>query len=204
MKKTSTITILCMGLLAVILTGAKVGEKDKFNGSRTFEFDPDKTGCPVAYWKNGIGEGDTNCNTRFGLRLEKNCPLETNASAGAVLNGVKGTVLNPGPSLGYDIKVGSPCGAGAPRYNVQQADGTFHFVGGCANGTQVALGNGWTRVTFDPYSPAQAFPPLTAGVPVSSITLIVDEPGQYTLDNLQVNSLYADKPGAAGALPVCP
>jgi hypothetical protein len=99
--------------------------------------------------------------------------------------------------MGYDLKDNSPCGAGAPRFNVQQADGSFHFVGGCSNGTRVSLGNGWSRVTFDPQDPTDSFPVLTPGVPVESVVLIVDEPGGYTLDNIQINGMYADKPGSS-------
>jgi hypothetical protein len=195
MKRASLLTVCCA---TVALGAIALAESASFNASRTFEFDPDKTKCPVAYWKNGIGEADSPGNTSFGLQLEKNCPLATNASAGAVLNGIRGTVIAPGPSMGYDIKDTSPCGAGAPRFNVQQADGTFHFVGGCANGTKTPADTpGWTRVTFDPNNPGQSFPVLTPGVPVESVVLIVDEPGQYTLDNIQINGLIADKPGAA-------
>lgn len=188
-------------LLPVSLLAAAAGpvhaQSDNFNASRTFEFDPDRTGCAVANWDNRIGLPDNPGNTNFGLRLEKNCATSVNASAGAVLNGVKGTIVQAGPSMGYDITNTSPCGAGAPRFNVRQADGSFHFVGGCANGTKVPIATGWTRVTFDPYSPAQAFPPLVLGSPVVSITLIVDEEGKYVLDNIQLNGAYAQKPGAA-------
>jgi hypothetical protein len=108
--------------------------------------------------------------------------------------------------MGYDIKNDSPCGAGAPRFNVNFTtpsglDG-FSFVGGCANGTKVDLGNGWSRVTFDVCS--QAFPAIPAGSTITVASLMVDEPGSYTLDNIRINDAYADKPGAAGQLPSCP
>ena len=198
MSKKAFMLVVCSASIA--LGAIAFAASNSYNASRTFEFDPDHTGCSVAYWKNGIGEADSNGNgnSNFGLELEKNCSVTVNASAGAVLNGISGTVIAPGPSLGYDPKDTSPCGAGAPRFNVQQTDGTFHFVGGCANGTKTPASTaGWTTVTFDPNNPAQAFPPLTPGVPVASVVLIVDEPGQYTLDNIQVNGLVAGKPGAA-------
>lgn len=176
-------------------------QSDNFNVSRTFEFDPDHTGCAVANWENGIGLKDIPQSTSFGLRLEKNCATSVNAAAGAVFNNVKGTMVAVGPSMGYDIDTvdGSPCGAGSPRFNVVQQDGSFHFVGGCANGTQSpnTPAPGWTRVTFNPYLAGQAFPPLTPGVAVASITLIVDEEGKYVLDNIQLNGHYAQKPGTA-------
>jgi hypothetical protein len=188
--------LLPLSLMAAA-SGVAHAQSDSFNASRTFEFDPDRTGCAVANWDTRIGLPDSTGHTNFGLRLEKNCATSVNASAGAVLNAVKGTLVQMGPSMGYDIQNTSPCGAGAPRFNVQQSDGSFHFVGGCANGTKTPIATGWTRVTFDPYSPAQAFPPLTVGATVVSITLIVDEEGKYVLDNIQLNGLYAQKPGAA-------
>jgi hypothetical protein len=152
------------------------------------------------YWKNGIGESDRGGKTSFGLQLEKNCPTATVASAGAVLNGISGMEVT---TLGYDLKDGSTCEAGSPRFNVTQADGTFHFVGGCANGLEdaVPLSNGWTRYTFQANDPTDAFPILTPDVPVTDVTLIVDDQGTYTLDNIQVNGRYADSPGSSGALP---
>jgi hypothetical protein len=189
-------TLLPLAFMA--MAGLSHSQSDNWNASRTFEFDPDKTGCAVANWDNRIGEEDSPQKTNFGLRLEKNCPTSVNASAGAVLNSVKGIIVLPGQSMGYDIQNTSPCQAGSPRFNVQQADGSFHFVGGCANGTKVpAPTPGWTRVTFDPYSPVQAFPPLVPGSPVVSIVLIVDDEGKYILDNIQLNGAYAQKPGAA-------
>ena len=191
------LTLLLSISLVAAVPGIGQAQSDNFNASHTFEFDPDRTGCPVANWDRRIGLPDSQGNTNFGLRLEKNCPTPVNAAAGAVLNSVKGMIIQPGPSMGYDITNASPCSAGGPRFNVQQADGSFHFVGGCANGTKTPIASGWTRVTFDPYSPAQAFPPLVLGSPIVSITLIVDEEGKYVLDNIQINGAYAQKPGAA-------
>lgn len=191
------LTLLLPVPLMAAVPGITHAQSDNFNASRTFEFDPDRTGCSVANWDNRIGLADNQGNTNFGLRLEKNCATSVNASAGAVLNSVKGMIMQAGDSMGYDITNTSPCGAGAPRFNVQQADGSFHFVGGCANGTKVPVAPGWTRVTFNPYNPAQAFPVLTMGSPITSITLIVDEEGKYVLDNIQLNGAYAQKPGAA-------
>src|SRR3982751_3944316 len=75
-----------------------------FTASRTFEFDPDKTGGAVANWANGIGLQDASGNTKFGLRLEKNVAIDANVSAGAVLNSMKGTVVLAGDTMGYDMK----------------------------------------------------------------------------------------------------
>jgi hypothetical protein len=166
-----------------------------FNFSRTFEFDPDHTGCPEAQWENGAGRADSTGNTTFGLVLEKNCAITVNASAGAVGNSVRGTIVNAGPSLGWDQSPSSPCGAGAPRFNILQEDGSFHFAGGCANATKTTTPDGWTRVRIDPYNPAQAFPPLNPASGIQDISIIVDEPGQYVVDNIMINGRCAEKPG---------
>ena len=197
---------------------AGYAQSPNFNASRTFQFDPDNTGGAVAYWKNGIGETDANCKTNFGLELEKNAALSDNVSAGAVLNGLKGVVVLAGDTLGYDLKNGSPCEAGSPRFNVSwtapdgsnhhSSVGFFSFVGGCSNGgggtpsPQDPLN--WRRLVFDLQNPAQAFPVVPAGAALQSVVLIVDDPGKYTLDNIEFRLQYADKPGSSGAAPSCP
>jgi hypothetical protein len=201
------IAVSLLAVAALAVSSVAFADGGNFNAARTFEFDPDHTGCPSAQWSNGIGEKDTKCKTNFGLLLAKNCALEVNASAGAVLNNISGTPVQCGATLGYDIKDGSPCGAGAPRFNISWTgplgNTGFSFAGGCANGTKTSLGNGWTRVTIDPCNPAQTFPTIPPGSTYSNVVLIVDEPGTYTVDNIQVNGVYADKPGSAGALPSC-
>jgi hypothetical protein len=201
---------LAVAILAVsilVLSSVVFADDGNFNASRTFEFDPDHTGCPSANWSRRIGEIDSNCRTNFGLFLEKDCATSVVASAGAVLNNINGEPVVCGTKLGYDIKDGSPCEAGSPRFNVSYTTpgGTsgFSFVGGCANGTKVSLGNGWSRVTFNPCNAAQAFPVIPTGSTYTSVVLIVDDMGSYTLDNIQVNGVYADKPGSAGVLPSC-
>jgi hypothetical protein len=206
MNRRLVISLLVVAAFAI--SGVVFADGGNFNASRTFEFDPDHTGCVSASWNKGTGETDSNCKTNFGLSLAKNCATSTNASAGAVLNGVKGTTVQCGPTFGYDIKDGSGCEAGSPRFNVSYttplgASG-FSFLGGCANATKVPLGNGWTRVTIDPCSPVQAFPPIPPGSTLQSVVLIVDDMGTYTLDNILLNGAYADKPGSAGSLPLCP
>ena len=206
-----TIFLVAFATVFVFATAiAAYAQNPSFNASRTFEFDPDKTGGAVANWKNGIGETDSNCKTNFGLQLEKNVATSENVAAGAVLNSLKGVVVLAGDTMGYDIKNGSPCGGGSPRFNVSYTlpDGSsgFSFVGGCANGTKVTSPQNpnWTRVTFDLQNPAQAFPVVPAGSTLQSVVLIVDEQGKYTLDNIQFRGQYADKPGNSGVAPTCP
>ena len=116
--------------------------------ARTFLFNPATGGgtnstytdpaCPT-----GDAKGDSN---EFGLILSKLGPTQNLAAAvGEVLN-------EPGKfvkELGYDLRRGSHCGAGAPRFNVTLQDGEFFFVG-CASPppTTAIAGQGWTRMRW--------------------------------------------------------
>jgi len=171
---------------------------DKFK-ARPGIFDPDKTGSVDAKWISKVGEADDRGNGYFALYLQKAAPTATNAAAGAIIDGVEG---QPADGVyGFDYRNGGQCGAGSPRYNLLATDG-FHFIGGCSNGTPApAATPGWTTTTFSATNPAQAFPPVTPGATIISLTLIVDEgtPGVgyiYT-DNLNINGQLITKPGAA-------
>ncbi|HKC64607.1 MAG TPA: hypothetical protein VKB86_13280, partial [Pyrinomonadaceae bacterium] len=186
-KRLFLISVATLFVFASAMVG--LAQSPNFTASRTFQFDPDNTGGAVAYWKNGIGETDSNCNTKFGLELEKNVPIEANVSAGAVLNGLKGVVVAAGDTLGYDLKKTSPCPAGSPRFNVSwtapdgsshhSTVGSFSFVGGCSNdggGTPSPQDPvNWNRLVFDLQSPAQAFPAIPPGATLQSVVLIVDD-----------------------------
>src|SRR5712692_3605731 len=101
-----------------------------------------------------VGGGDPKDKENEGLLLVKTGDTPNDAAAGARIKGVKGIMLT---ELGYDIRSGSHCGAGAPRFNVQASDG-FHFIGGCSNGTViVSTSTGWKRVRFSPTNPAESF-----------------------------------------------
>jgi hypothetical protein len=196
-RKLFLIALGC-ALLAVPAAWAGPSNNPDYNFSRTFEFDPDKTGCPEAQWVNGEGRADSTGKTNFGLVLEKNCATTVNASAGAVANSIRGTSAT---QLGYDLRDDSPCGGGSPRFNVLTNQGTFHFVGGCANGAEdsTPLGDGWTRYRFQLNDPTDAFPPVPPGATIEDVTLIVDEEGSYHLDNIRVNDRCAEKPGSSRA-----
>jgi hypothetical protein len=189
------VVALCLVLLATpAVAASEPSNNPDFNFSRTFEFDPDKTGCPEAKWVNGAGRADSTGKSNFGLVLEKNCALEVVASAGAVANGVRGTSPTV---LGFDLRNDSPCGGGAPRFNLLTEQGTFHFVGGCANGLEdaTALGDGWTRYRFQLSDPTDAFPVVPPGSTIEQLVIIVDEPGEYHIDNIRVDGNCAEKPG---------
>ncbi|PYS76308.1 MAG: hypothetical protein DMF67_10000 [Acidobacteria bacterium] len=173
---------------------------EKFK-ARPGVFDPDHTGAVQAQWISKVGQPDDRGNGAFALYLQKAAPTAANMAAGAIIDGVEG---QPADGIyGFDYRNGGQCGAGSPRYNLLATDG-FHFIGGCANGTQTPAPGapGWTRTTFDASNPAQAFPVVTPGATIISLTLIVDEgtdlgPGYIFTDNLNILGQFITKPGAA-------
>jgi hypothetical protein len=152
-----------------------------------------------AAWVKDMGLPDTHGNDSEALLLSKNGATADCSAAGASLKGVKGITLT---EIGFDIRNGGHCGAGAPRFNVQATDG-FHFLGGCANATQTpnTPQAGWTRVRIDPTNPAQAFPPIAPGAKIISIDIVFDEgvdtgpdfSGIAVLDNIDVNGVLVGR-----------
>ena len=158
----------------------------------------DDTGCPT---------GDSKDQHFEGLLLAKTGPSVNFASAGAELNRVKGITLT---ELGWDIRkgggsggspLGSHCGAGAPRWNIQTTT-NFYFLG-CNSppGTVTASSDGWVRLRWGP--PLMAFcvtctPPFlftnVTGT-VMRLQIVFDEGqdagpdffGAAFLDNIDVN-----------------
>jgi hypothetical protein len=139
----------------------------------------------------------------MGLLLSKNGLTSDCSAAQANITNVKGKTLT---ELGFDVRNGSHCGAGAPRFDVQASDG-FHFLGGCSNGTATPAPQdptAWTRVRIDPTNPAQAFPPIASGATIVNISIIFDEgtdtsggmPGLAVIDNIDINGtlVAAGKP----------
>jgi hypothetical protein len=201
-----------MAVASLAVAASAFAQNASFTASRTFEFDPDKTGGAVANWSNGIGLKDANGNTSFGLQLEKNVPLEAVVSAGAVLNGLKGVVVLSGDTLGYDMKNSSTAttaGSG-PRFNISWTyNGTsgFSFTGGSNNATRsAACGDpvNWTTYRLALQNPGQSFPIVPAGAVIQSVTLILDEPGKNTLDNINFRDQIAGKPGSSATSTGCP
>ncbi|HYL77791.1 MAG TPA: hypothetical protein VEU96_26485 [Bryobacteraceae bacterium] len=158
-------------------------------------------------WLTGLGLPDdgssntapTNRDPHFGLLLSKNGLTTDCSAAGATINGVKGQVVT---ELGFDIRNGTHCGAGAPRFNLVTDDNVFHFMGGCSNGTATPAPQHpaeWTRIRINPTNPAQAFPPVAAGAKIKSLSIIFDEGtdtptvqdpmgvGLAVIDNIDVN-----------------
>jgi len=207
MKKLSLRSLIAVATLAA--SGLAFAQTANFSASRTFEFDPDKTGGAVAYWAKGIGLPDSSGNTNFGLELEKNVPLDANVSAGAVLNGLKGVVVAAGDTMGYDMTNSSPRQAGSPRFNVSwtlNGVSGFSFVGGSSNSTQTPACQDatWTRFRMNLQNPNQAFPIVPVGAVLQSVVLIVDDPGHYTLDNINFRDQIATKQGSSATTTGCP
>jgi len=133
-------------------------QNDKFTVNPT-QFDPSNTNLVTATWLGGLGcptstvvaafqppafstflvvpyadptcpMGDTKDKKIEGLLLAKTGPTNNNAAAGATINGLSNKEVLT--ELGFDIRKGTHCGAGAPRFNVLiQGDPNNHFVG-CA------------------------------------------------------------------------
>jgi hypothetical protein len=154
-----------------------------------------------------MGMGDSKDKHNEGLLLVKTGPTPNFAAAGADLKGVKGITLT---ELGYDIRTGSHCGAGAPRFNVTDTSGTIHFVG-CSSpppsSTTTGGSLGWTRRRWDSGALGAAFPPITPMTVVQSISIVFDEgqdvpggpdsSGLAVLDNIDVNMVLVGRgPGS--------
>src|SRR5437867_522785 len=181
-------------------------------GSALFEFDPTKTNRVAAAWVKGLGETDASGPNNFAVLLSKSTDTAVNACSGVVITGAEGIVLNSITSvLGFDIRDGSHCGAGAPRFNVVTMDGVLHFLG-CQAATTVttsdggpAVEPGWTRKKLTPSDLNQAYPAIpTGGISasntVSSIAIVFDEGtdqgvGFAILDNININGVFLGRPG---------
>jgi hypothetical protein len=172
----------------------------EFTGT-PFEFDPGHTGIVAGEWVKHLGLPQDNDKNRFGLLLSKNGTTPTNASAGLVIHGVKGLHLT---ELGFDVRNGGHCGAGAPRFNVVTSDGVTRFYG-CVYGTHSpnTPATGWQRVRFFTNVSYPGAPAITAGLTVKSISIDFDEgtdigpdfSGMVVLDNIDLNSILIGGPG---------
>ncbi len=192
-----------LGLSAVAAVGTLAAPPSSSYSVSPWVYDPGNA-CPgiTSQWDNSTG------NPPPALHLTKPCLTATNASSGATINGVSGITLT---ELNFDYRSDGHCGAGAPRFNVDASDG-FHFMGGCANGTQTDLGNGWIHVVVDPTNPAQAFPVLTPGATINSIDIVFDEgsdavgqgtPGSVYIDNISVNDQVIGGPTSQQSKELC-
>lgn len=152
------------------------------------------------------------------FQLSKPCTTASNAFAFAdIVSSLEGGPASALTSAGFDIKNGTHCNGGAPRFELDlDAESFFVIALGCTAGTLTDLGNGWTRVTF---STAQIAAAVVAagGTPASIITdmfVLFDEgsdtpvsatvgtPGNAIIDNLMVNGAVFGGVAAAIAGPI--
>ncbi len=129
-------------------------------------YDPDNTGGVVSQM---LPDGS--------LHLEKNVPTATNASAGAMIDGVA-DMSTTNMTLSYQVD--GYCGAGAPRFNVYLTNGDLIFLG-CVYGND---GSGNVTFTAGNTYGGILFP---TGETVERIDIVQDEEGQTTLSNIMVN-----------------
>ena len=172
------------------------------------EFDPQHICDAEATWVRGIGLFAPDDSFASGFLMHKLCATTTNAAAFGLISGATGQTLI-GEALGFDYKnvnggFLAHCGSGAPRFNVSMSDGSFHFIGGCANGTKTpeTPATGWTRVRFDAQSGSQAFPFVPLNATIVNISLAYDEgsdtPGfdcspEIVLDNIFINGRFVTR-----------
>ncbi len=210
-KAIAGVSIVTLGLVLALSWTTNIGAQSnsaKFK-VQAAEFDPGHDCDAAATWVKGIGLTGADDKFAYGFLMHKLCSTDTNAAAFGLISGVKGETLIGPNALGFDYKdVNSGfvahCGAGAPRFNVSMSDGSFHFIGGCSNGTKSPSprGTGWTQVRFDPQSSLQAFPPVPMNATIVSIALVFDEGSdqdpngspEIVLDNIFINGRFAGKP----------
>ncbi|MEO6990170.1 MAG: hypothetical protein ABI346_00370 [Candidatus Baltobacteraceae bacterium] len=173
-------------------------------------YDPYHTNLVASQWIAGLGcptnariatptigsftdaaclTGDPRDHRNFGLLLTKTGPTGNYAAGQATLTNVSGLTLT---EIGWDLRSGSHCGGGAPRFDVVTlSDNVDHFIG-CNSPppTIIASSPAWARLRYDV---SQAFPPITS--PVGQIYIIFDEgqdtgpdySGQAVIDNIDIN-----------------
>jgi hypothetical protein len=151
-------------------------------------------------------------------QLSKPCLTSNPAFAFAdIVSSLEGGPASALTSAGFDIKTGTHCGGGAPRFQLDLDNHTFFVTGlSCTTGTMTDLGNGWTRVAFNSTQIQNAIT-TAGGSPTSVITdmyVLFDEgsdtpvsanvgtPGNAIIDNIMVNgSVFGGAPLATAAIP---
>jgi hypothetical protein len=206
-------------LVAFFALAAVAFAAAKFHQVKSGTFDPAKTqlvnggwvagaGCPTDAATTSTGDktpdgtytdpacttGDSKDKKNEGLLLVKTGPTGNVAAGGADLKDVKGITLT---ELGYDLRKGSHCGAGAPRFDIDTTDG-FFFVG-CSSPPpdSTTPGDGFDRLRWGVGGPltgfnrdTNTFEPVTGTV--NSIQIVFDEgtdqgTGEAIIDNVDVN-----------------
>jgi len=206
-------------LAVVLVVAAGVPVAGAAPGARVFEFvgtaaqcAPGPAGATIvtSEWIPGIGLPDNlgsnvfdpgtgtpnKRDQRQGLLLSKNGSISDCSSAGAhIVNFVPITVTTDS-TIGFDIRNGSWCGAGAPRFNVY-VNGAFHGFLGCFHGDKTPAPQdpgAWTRVRFNLNQDYPGFTAIPVGDAVTRLDIVHDEgtdvtghgmPGLAVIDNIQ-------------------
>ena len=210
MNRAIGIAALSLGL---VLLGAMPGAAQGKGGAalkiQPAEFDPEHVCEAKPDWVRGVGLFAPDDRFAAAFVMRKPCSTATNAAAFGLISGVKGETLIGLDALGFDYKnsnggFAAHCGAGAPRFQVVTSDGSFSFLGGCANATKFSdvPATGWTRVRIDPQNPGQAFPMVPTNATIVNIALVFDEgpdtdpngSPEIVLDNIFINGKFATKP----------
>jgi hypothetical protein len=179
-------------------------------------FNPDNLPGIVAEWRPFQGEQDLNDNQYYALYLAKLQPTPANAAAGADILGVAGMSPAELLVLAWDHRVGTYCGAGAPRWNIFLHDNATNtdyvtFLGCAAAPKSTGIpgtspypspGSVWLRDTYNAADiqaaiaaaalAAKADPATSV---VTNLEIIFDEgPAFVYLDNIQVNQTVWGSP----------
>lgn len=210
--------ILCLAVVGFLgLTGAVYAGTASLR-MRGWEFDPEKHHHVIGKWQYRLGQADAfGGNHNFGVLLSKNTTTSELAAGGLSLTKGYHFINNNGglQQVGYDIRDGSHCGAGAPRFNIVGTVGTAakdnktYFIG-CNSPppTSEVDGVGWRTLTWgssDNSAPLMAFGPEglvdIRGIQVKSIDIVFDEGtdvgnGLAILDNINIDGTIITRPGA--------
>lgn len=205
MKRSLVFFAAVAGLFAVTAAFA-AGDKLKAHPE---EYNPDNAPVTItAEWRTFSGLPDPSGKSDSGLILGLSSDVEfpPGASADATIKTLTPKTvltLDAGTPLAFDHKIGTLCSGGAPRWNVETADGGVYAYQ-CSNGTPTPIPGfpDWERRTFDCAdteilaTASSGSPcPFGSGQQVTFLQVLVDIEGETTLDNLRVNNCIMGKPG---------
>lgn len=178
-------------------------------------FDPNGLFEAQAEWEEGLGcigdagcpDGDSFDHNHWGLLLAKSGATQDDVAAFVTTTVAHGSAPL---EFGYDIRNGSHCGAGAPRFNVVTNDGVTHFIG-CDSPppTSTIVGAAWTRMRWGDETnnvPPPAFPSFLPGNTIVSVQMVFDEgidegTGEAIIDNVEVDGVEVGRPACSTHFP---
>ena len=221
MKRFSTTVAVSVCMLAGFATAASaqnyVVEAKTFVGTVAECGGPAGRKIVTSQWLNGMGLPDNGTahpaaatkDIHSALLLSKHGPTSNCSAAYADILGW--TPGAPVSAIGFDVRKGGACGAGAPRINLYSGATTYFF--GCTYGvigTAPQDPANWDRILFNAAGEPVGGYPGAAGfiwgvTPVDAIQIIFDEgtdtvtPGNpegiglAVLDNIRINNTTVTK-----------